>query len=50
VVLLNSAAALIAAGKADTLKQGIKEAENSIDSGKAMEKLVGLAEYTQKNG
>jgi len=50
VVLLNSAAALVAAGKADTLKQGIKEAEESIDSGKAMAKLVGLAEYTRKNG
>jgi anthranilate phosphoribosyltransferase len=50
VVLLNSAAALVAAGKAETLKQGIKEAEGAIDSGKSMAKLVALAEYTRKNG
>lgn len=50
VVLLNSAAALVAAGMAETLKQGIMEAETSIDSGKAMAKLEALAEYTRKNG
>ena len=50
VVLLNSAAALVAAGNADSIRTGLKLAEQSIDSGKAMEKLTALAEYTQKNG
>ena len=50
VVLLNSAAALVAAGKSDTIRAGLTLAEQSIDSGKAMEKLTALAEYTQKNG
>jgi len=50
VVVLNASAALVAAGKADDLKSGIKMAEAAIDSGKAMEKLKALAEYTQENG
>ncbi len=50
IVLLNSAAALMAAGKADTLKDGIKLAADAIDSGKALEKLEALAAYTQENG
>ena len=50
VVLINSAAALVAAGKADTLRNGLKEAEQSIDSGRALEKLQALAAYTQQNG
>lgn len=50
IVLINSAAGLVAAGKADTLKQGIQLAEQSIDSGKALEKLNALAKYTQENG
>ncbi|QTA79913.1 Anthranilate phosphoribosyltransferase [Desulfonema limicola] len=50
VVVLNASAALAAAGKADDLKSGIKMAEEAIDSGKAMEKLKALAEYTQENG
>jgi len=50
VILLNTAAALMAAGKAKDLKEGIKLAENSIDSGAAAEKLAGLAKFTQENG
>ena len=50
VVLINSAAALMAAGKADTLKLGIAQAEESIDSGRALEKLNALAAYTRDNG
>lgn len=50
VVLINSAAGLVAAGKADTLKQGIQLAEQSIDSGKALEKLNALVTYTRENG
>ncbi len=50
VILLNTAAALMAAGKAKDLTEGIKLAENSIDSGAAAEKLAGLAKFTQENG
>ena len=50
VVVINASAALTAAGKADALQSGIKMAEDAIDSGKAMEKLKALAEYTQENG
>lgn len=50
VVLLNAAAALVAAGKAADLKEGIAQAETSIDKGKAMEKLNALIQYTQENG
>ncbi|MBW1899754.1 MAG: anthranilate phosphoribosyltransferase, partial [Deltaproteobacteria bacterium] len=50
VILLNTAAALMAAGKVKDLKEGIELAENSIDSGAAAEKLAGLAKFTQENG
>ena len=48
VVLLNAAAALIAASKAKDFKEGIKMAESSIDSGRAIEKLKQLIGYTNK--
>ncbi len=50
VVLINSAAALVAAGKADDLKGGIAMAKTAIDSNSAMAKLEALADYTQENG
>jgi anthranilate phosphoribosyltransferase len=50
VVLINAGAALVAAGKAETLKSGIEKAAGAIDSGKAMEKLEKLAAYTRENG
>ncbi len=50
IVLLNSAAALVSAGKATTLKNGIHLAETAIDNGSALEKLEALAAYTQENG
>ncbi len=50
IVLLNSAAALVAADAAKNLNDGIKKASESIDSGKAMEKLRLLANFTQENG
>lgn len=50
VVLINSAAALVAAGKADDLKAGIELSAQSVDSGKALEKLEALAAFTQENG
>ncbi len=45
VVLLNSAYALVAANKAKTPKAAIKLAKESIDSGRALEKLNQLRAY-----
>ncbi|MGC8720434.1 MAG: anthranilate phosphoribosyltransferase [Thermodesulforhabdaceae bacterium] len=47
VVLLNSAFALMAAGKAQTVKEGLQMAQQSIDSGAALAKLNALIEFTQ---
>lgn len=47
-VLLNSAAAFVIADKANTLKQGVEIAAESIDSGKAKEKLALLAKITSE--
>ncbi|VFQ46469.1 anthranilate phosphoribosyltransferase [Desulfoluna butyratoxydans] len=49
VVLINAGAALMAADKADTLRDGIFLSEEAIDSGNAMAKLEGLARYTTEN-
>ena len=49
-LVLNAAAALVAAGKAANLEEGIKKAEASIDTGAAAAKLEQLVEYTRKNG
>jgi anthranilate phosphoribosyltransferase len=48
MVLLNAAAAFVAAGRAGDFKDGIRTAEESIDSGRAREKLKRLIEFTQK--
>ena len=48
VVLLNTAAAFLAAGLDGHFKEGIKRGEDSIDSGKAMEKLEKLANLTHQ--
>jgi len=50
VVLINSAAALMAAGLAHNLEKGIEMAKTAIDSGVAMDKLKALAEFTTENG
>jgi anthranilate phosphoribosyltransferase len=50
IVLINAAAALIAAGKAENPIEGIKIAQNSIDEGKALSKLNALIKYTRENG
>lgn len=50
IILINASAALVAAGKAANLKEGIKLAETSIDSGAANLKLESLVRYTQENG
>lgn len=46
VVLLNAAAALVAAGKADHLADALPLASNSIDSGAAAGKLQALVQFT----
>lgn len=50
VVLINAAAALVAAGQADDLKQGIHMAETTIDEGGAAKKMEALIKYSQENG
>ena len=46
VVLLNAAAALVAAGRTDHMAEGLPLAANSIDSGAAARKLEALVEFT----
>jgi anthranilate phosphoribosyltransferase len=48
IVLLNAAAAFVAAGLDQDFKGGIKRAQNSIDSGCAKEKLYSLIHFTQQ--
>ncbi len=50
VVLLNAAAALMAASRAKDYQEGIFLAERSIDSGAAQDKLDQLIRFTQENG
>jgi anthranilate phosphoribosyltransferase len=49
VVTINAAAALMAAGRAETLNDGIAMAEAAIDNGEAMNKLEALVAFTQEN-
>jgi anthranilate phosphoribosyltransferase len=46
VVLLNAAAALVAAGRADHLRDALPIAANAIDSGAALAKLQALIAFT----
>jgi anthranilate phosphoribosyltransferase len=46
IVLLNAAAALVAAGRADNFQEGISQAAHAIDSGQAIAKLDSLREIT----
>ena len=50
VVLLNTSAALVAAGKAEDFQAGIALAEAAIDEGAATDKLESLIRFTQENG
>jgi anthranilate phosphoribosyltransferase len=50
IVLINAAAALVAAGKATHPREGITLAATAIDTGAALEKLKALIAYTKKNG
>ena len=47
VVLMNAAAALVAAGRADHLRDALPIAEKSIDSGAARWKLEALVQFTR---
>ncbi len=47
IVLFNAGCAIYAADKAETIAEGIKLAEKSIDSGAALRKLELLKEYSQ---
>jgi anthranilate phosphoribosyltransferase len=47
IVLLNAAAALMAAGRATDLREGIRAAADSIDSGAAMQALEAFRSFTQ---
>jgi len=48
IVLANSAAALVAAGRATDFVDGVRVAADSIDSGAAREKLQAFIAYTQR--
>ncbi len=49
-VLLNAAAALVVAGRAGSLREGVEMAAESIDSGRAREKIEALARITSAAG
>lgn len=48
LVLLNAAAALFVGGKTETLEKAVKLADESLESGKALEKLESLIEKTKQ--
>lgn len=48
MVLLNAAAALVAAGVASDFRDGLDQAAEAIDSGRAMEKLEGMQAVTHR--
>jgi anthranilate phosphoribosyltransferase len=48
IVLLNAAAALVAAGKSDHLRDAVPQAAQAIDSGTAAAKLQALVDFTAK--
>jgi anthranilate phosphoribosyltransferase len=50
VVVVNAGAALMAAGVAGDLPEGIRLAGNAIDDGRAMGKLNELVRFTNDNG
>jgi anthranilate phosphoribosyltransferase len=48
IVLANSAAALVTAGRASDFREGVEIAADSIDSGAAWRKVEGLAKFTSQ--
>ncbi|MGZ4787320.1 MAG: anthranilate phosphoribosyltransferase [Terriglobales bacterium] len=49
VVVLNAAAAMVAAGRADTIGEGLAHATQSLDSGAATRKLAALVAFTNSH-
>jgi anthranilate phosphoribosyltransferase len=49
VVLVNAAAALTLAGKANNFMEGVERAAEALDSGAARAKLHALVEFTQRH-
>lgn len=49
MVLVNTAAALLAANRAKSLKDGVEQARSAISSGKAQNLVSRLGEFTQKS-
>jgi anthranilate phosphoribosyltransferase len=47
-VALNAGAAIAAGGKADDIAEGITTAQQSIDSGAALDRLTRLVEFCQR--
>ena len=47
IVLLNAALAMVAGGRAETIQEGVRVAEDSLDSGAAGKKLEALVELTR---
>ena len=50
VVVLNASAALVAAGVANDLKEGLRLAETSLDNGSAARKVKDLVRFMRDNG
>ncbi len=50
VVIVNAAAALVCAGKAQRIEDGLRQAAEVIDSGAARAKLEDLVRYSRENG
>jgi anthranilate phosphoribosyltransferase len=50
IVLLNAAAAIYVGGRTDSLREAVPLAVESIDSGKAMEVLERVREFTNRSG
>jgi anthranilate phosphoribosyltransferase len=48
VVLANAAAAIVVSNRANDFREGVRLAADSIDSGRAMEKLQQLIEFTRE--
>ena len=48
--MLNAGAAFVAAGLDKNFEEGVERAKDSIDSGRAKEKLETLVSFTQKCG
>ena len=46
IVLVNAAAALVAAGRAEDFREGYAKAAKAVDSGAAREKLRQFVEFT----